>query len=77
MLIPISQPDKMSSIGPRNLMGHIIEAQDSVYTVSTSHGTIFTGYARNQFDVCPFKISAYELILLLLSVKLKQCKVPL
>ncbi|KAI6653038.1 hypothetical protein LOD99_3874 [Oopsacas minuta] len=60
VLIPISQPDKMNSIGPRNLMGHIIDAQDSVYTVATSHGTIFSGYARNQFDVCPFRISANE-----------------
>ena len=55
----ISQPDKMSSIGPRKLVGHIIGAQDSVYTVSTSHGTISIGYARNQFDECPFLISAY------------------
>ena len=47
-------------ISPRNLMGHIIEARDSFYTVSTSYGTISTGYARNQFDVCPFNISAYE-----------------
>ena len=59
VLMLISQPDKMSSIGPRKLVGHIIEAQDSVYTVSTSHGTISIGYARNQFDECPFKISAY------------------
>lgn len=34
-------------IGPRNLMGHIINAQDPVYTVSTSHGTNSASYARN------------------------------
>ena len=26
----------------------------------TSHGTISTGYTRNQFDVCPFRVSAYK-----------------
>ena len=28
-------------------MGHIINAQDPVYTVSTSHGTNSASYARN------------------------------
>ena len=44
VLKPISQPDKMSSIGPRNLIGQITEEHDSVYTVATSHVTISTGY---------------------------------
>ena len=35
----------------RNLIGHITEEQDSVYTVATSHGTISTRYTRNQFDI--------------------------
>ena len=60
VLIPISQLDNISSIGPRYLMGHIIDAQDYLYTESTSHGTISAGYVRNQFDVCPLKISAHE-----------------
>ena len=45
LLVPISQPDNMSSIGPRNLMDQITEVRDSVYT---SYGTISTGYTRNQ-----------------------------
>ena len=60
VLIPISQPDKMSSIGPRNLIGQITEEHDSEYTVATSRGTISTGYTRNQFDICPFKFSTLE-----------------
>ena len=67
VLIPVSlyQLEKMSSIGQRYLMGHIIDAQDYLYTESTSHETISAGYAKNQFDVCPFKIIAHTSLAIL------------
>ena len=46
VLIPISQPDKMSSIGPRNIIGRITKEQDSLYTIATTHGTISTGFTQ-------------------------------
>ena len=49
VLIPISQPDKISSLGPRNILGCITSRDDSMYSIGTSQGTLAVSYSRNQF----------------------------
>ena len=51
IVIPISKPDKLSTIGPRNILGCITDQIDDVYSVGTLEGIISVGYTRNQFEL--------------------------
>ena len=51
VLIPITRPDTMSSIAPRNLTGCITSKEDDMYTIGTSEGVLASNYTRNQFYV--------------------------
>ena len=62
VLIPISQPDKISSLGPRNILGCITSIGDSTYSIGTSRGKLAVNYSRNQFEVCPTKLLSIESI---------------
>ena len=52
VLIPISRPDMISSIGPRNLSGCITHKEDHLYTIGTTEGILGVKYTMGQFDVC-------------------------
>ena len=60
VLIPITRPDTMSSIAPRNLTGCITSKEDDMYTIGTSEGILASKYTRNQFDVCSSRILSIE-----------------
>ena len=62
VLIPISQPDKVSSLGPRNIIGCITSRSDSTYSIGTNQGTLAVNYCRNQFEVCPTNILSIDSI---------------
>ena len=52
VLVPIERPDKMNSLGPRNMLGVVTNISEGVYTIGTRDGTLNTAYTRNQFEVC-------------------------
>ena len=52
VVVPIERPDKMNSLGPRNLLGVVTRMSEGVYTIGTRDGTLTTPYTRNQFEVC-------------------------
>ena len=52
VLVPIVRPDKMNSLGPRNMLGVVTNISEGVYTIGTRDGTLNTAYTRNQFEVC-------------------------
>ena len=56
VLIQISSPDTMTTLGSKNLLGIISNKEDDLYTISTRQGTIESLYTRNQFEVCPKNI---------------------
>ena len=60
ILVPISEPDKVNSLGLRNISGCITGKDDSTYTVGTSQGTISVSYTRNQFELCPSNLLSIE-----------------
>ena len=60
ILIPITCPDKMSSIGPRNLTGCITQKDNELYTIGTVEGTLSNKYLRSQFDICPSHLISPE-----------------
>ena len=60
ILIPISQPDTMSSIGPRNLPAYISCKEDDLFSIGSTEGILSCKYTRNQFDICPTKIISLE-----------------
>ena len=60
VIIPISEPDKVNSLGPRNIIGCITDKDDSTYIVGTSQGTISVAYTRNQFELCPSNLLSIE-----------------
>ena len=60
VIIPISEPDKVKSLGPRNIIGCITGKDDSTYTVGTSQGTISVAYTRNQFELCHSNLLSIE-----------------
>ena len=62
VLIPISQPDKISSLGPRNILGCISSRDDSTYSIGRSQGTLAVSYSRNQFEVCPTNLLSVDSI---------------
>ena len=51
IIIPISKPDKLSRIGPRNIVGCITNQVKNIYSVGTSEGESSVGYTRNQFPI--------------------------
>ena len=51
LLIPISRPNKISLIGPRNLSGCITNKDHLYRLVTTTEGTLGVKYTRGQFDV--------------------------
>ena len=53
VLIPISQPDKVHSLGPRNILGCITSRDESTYSIGTTLGTLAVNYSRNQFELSP------------------------
>ena len=53
VLIPISQPDKVHSLGPRNILGCITSRNESTYSIGTTQGRLAVNYSRNQFELCP------------------------
>ena len=52
VIIPIQRPDRMTSLGQRNLLGVITGVGDSCYTIGARDGTLNNEYTRNQFDLC-------------------------
>ena len=60
ILIPITCPDKMSSIGPINLTGCITQEDNDLYTIGTVEGTLSNKYLRSQFDICPSHLISPE-----------------
>ena len=62
VLIPISQPDKISSLGPRNILGCISSRDDSTYSIGRSQGTLAVSYSRNQYEVCPTNLLSVDSI---------------
>ena len=52
VLIHISRPDMISSIGPMNLSGCITNKEDHLYTIGTTEGILGANYTRGQFDAC-------------------------
>ena len=60
ILIPIAQPDKINSLGPRNMLACITEKGESTYRVGTSQGNLSVEYTRNQFDLCPVNLLTSE-----------------
>ena len=53
VVILIAHPDKVNSLGPRNVLGCITEKGETTYRVGTSQGTLSVDYTRNQFELCP------------------------
>ena len=47
VLIPISKPDKISSLGHRNILGCITSGDDSTYSIGASQGTLAGSHNRN------------------------------
>ena len=62
VLIPISQPDTISSLGPHNTLGCITSRYGSTYSIGTSQGTLAVSYSRNQFEVCPTNLLSIDSI---------------
>ena len=60
ILMPISQPDTMSSIGPRNLPEYITSKEDDLFSIGNTEGIFSCNYTRNQFDICTTKIISLE-----------------
>ena len=60
VVIPIAQPDKVNSLGPRNMLGCITEKGETTYRVGTSQGTLSVGYTRNQFELCSTNLLARD-----------------
>ena len=56
VVVPIERPDKMTSLGPRNMLGVVTDITEGSYTIGTRDGTVSTNYTRNQFDVCSSNI---------------------
>ena len=56
----MSKPDVRTTLGCRNMIGVIADNQDGMYTISTKQGTLDTPFARNQFDLCAYKIVRLE-----------------
>ena len=56
IVIPIERPDKMTSLGPRNMLGVVTDVSEGSYTVGTRDGTVSTNYTRIQFDICSSNI---------------------
>ena len=56
VIIPISRPDKINSLGPRNIVGCITSIDNSTYTVGTPQGTISVPYTRIQFVLGPSNV---------------------
>ena len=52
MIIPIERPDRMTSLGQRNLIGEVTEVESNNYTIGTRDGILTNGYSRNQFELC-------------------------
>ena len=50
VVIPIAHPDKVNSLGPRNVLGCITEKGETAYRVGTLQGALSVGYTRNQFE---------------------------
>ena len=60
VVIPIAQPDKVNSLGPRNMLGCITEKGETAYRVGTSQGTLSVGYTRIQFELCSTNLLARD-----------------
>ena len=52
VVVPIERPDKMHSLGPRNMLGIVTDISEDIYTIGTRNGTLNTNYTRNQFEIC-------------------------
>ena len=52
VIIPIERPDKMNSLGQRNLMGVVMDVNEGNYTIGTRDGMLNNEYSRNQFQLC-------------------------
>ena len=52
VIIPIERPDKMTSLGQRNLIGVVTGVENNNYTIGTRDGILNNEYSRNQFDLC-------------------------
>ena len=52
VIIPIEKPDKMNSLGQRNLMGVVMDVNEGNYTMGTGDGMLNNEYSRNQFQLC-------------------------
>ena len=77
VLIPISQPDKIQSLGPRNILGCITSRDDSSYSIGTIQGTQAVNYSRFQFELCPTKLMSLESIPPVTISRQQQCRVLL
>ena len=56
IVIPIERPDKMTSLGPRNMLGVVTDVSEGSYTVGTRYGKVSTNCTRNRFGVCSSNI---------------------
>ena len=52
LIIPIERPDKLTTLGQRNLIGVVTEVENDNYTIGTRDGNLVNEYSRDQFTLC-------------------------
>ena len=73
--IPISQPDKISALGPRNILGCITSRDDFTYSIGISQGTLAVSTVVTSLKYVQLIFSQLIPSLQLPLLRRRQCKV--